>query len=195
MKEPTHISDNYRPCINLSFTSQPNLVLDFGIHSSLLENCHHQIVYCKFDLKIFYPPPYERTVWYYQQANTEIIKRPLGNFNWRNAFLNCNPNEQASVLTKTVLNITSNFIKIETVLVGGRDPPWITSKLKSRTQDKNIFYSKHLKPNNQETLQPFSQIQERFRLAIEDSKKKYYENLSNKLSNDKLNEKCYWAIL
>ena len=57
------------------------------------------------------------------------------------------------------------------------------------------LYKKYLKPNNQETFQVFSQIQERVRLAIEDSKKKYYEKLSNKLSNDKLNGKCYWTIL
>ena len=46
--------------------------------------------------------------------------------------------------------------------------------------EKNLFYKKHIKPNNQETLQAFSQILERVRLAIEDSKKKYYEKLSNK---------------
>ena len=100
--------------IGLIFTSQPNLVADFGIHPSLHENCHHQIVYSKFDLKIFYPPPYERTVWHYQQADTELIKRSLESFDWKNAFSNCNPNEQVSALTKTLLNIMSNFIPNET---------------------------------------------------------------------------------
>ena len=47
--------------------------------------------------------------------------------------------------------------------------------------EKNLFYKKYLKSNNQETLQAFSQIQERVRLAIEVSKKKYHEKLSNKL--------------
>ena len=50
-------------------------------------------------------------------------------------------------------------------------------------QEKNLFYKKYLKPNNQETFQVFSQIQERVRLAIEDSKKKCYKKHSNKLSN------------
>ena len=57
--------------------------------------------------------------------------------------------------------------------------------------EKNLFYKKHIKPNNQETLQAFSQILERVRLAIEDSKKKYYEKLSNKLSTEKLIGECY----
>ena len=44
----------------------------------------------------------------------------------------------------------SNFIPNETILVRDRDPPWITSKLKRMIQDKNVFYKKNLKPNNQE---------------------------------------------
>ena len=149
-------------------------------------------------MKIFYPALYERTVWHYQQANTELIKRSLENFDWQNAFLNCNPNEQVSVMTKTVLNIMRNFIPNKTILVDERDPLWITSKLKSMIWEKNLFYKKYLKPNNRETFQAFSQIQERVWLATEDSKKKYYEKLSNNLSNDKLNGKldnCCWTIL
>ena len=44
LKELTQISDNYRSCIDLIFTSQSNLVVDFGIHL-LHENCHYQIIY------------------------------------------------------------------------------------------------------------------------------------------------------
>ena len=46
----------------------------------------------------------------------------------------------------------SNFIPNETILVNGRDPPWITSKLKIIILEENLFYKKYLKPNNQETL-------------------------------------------
>ena len=125
----------------------------------------------------------------------ELIKRSLESFDWKNAFTNCNLNEQVSVLTKTLLNIMSNFIPNETILVDDRDPPWITRKLKSMIQEKNLFCKIYLKPNNQETFQAFSQIQEQVRPAIEDSKKKYYEKLADKLSNDKLNGKSYWMIL
>ena len=139
LMEPTHISGNYRSCIDSIFTSQPNLVVDFSIHPSLHENCHHQIIYSKFNLKIFSPPLYERTVWYYQQAKTKLIKKSLENFDWRNAIWNCNTNEQVSFLIKTVLNIMSNCIPIEPVLVDERDPPWITSKLQSMIKRKTYF--------------------------------------------------------
>ena len=62
IKKTTHIIDNSRSCIDLIFTSQPNMVIDSVVHASLHSNCHHQIIYAKLDLKIIYPPTYERTV-------------------------------------------------------------------------------------------------------------------------------------
>ena len=54
----------------------------------------------------------------------------------------------------------SNFIPNETMLFNDRNPPWITSKLKNVIQGKNLLYKNYLKPNNQETFQVFSEIQE-----------------------------------
>ena len=54
--------------------------MESGIHSSLHENCNHQITYTKFSLKIYYPPPYEREVWHYQKANVENIRKAISEF-------------------------------------------------------------------------------------------------------------------
>ena len=62
INEPTHLTRNVSSCIDLIFTSQPNLVMGSGVHCSLDENCHHQITFAKFTLKIYYPPPHEREV-------------------------------------------------------------------------------------------------------------------------------------
>ena len=49
-KEPTHIFDTPSPRIGLIFTSQPNLVIKSGVHSSLHSNCLHQIIFANFNL-------------------------------------------------------------------------------------------------------------------------------------------------
>ena len=56
INEATHILNNSSCCIDLIFTSQTNLVKVSGVHSSLHENCHHQITYVKFNLNVIYPP-------------------------------------------------------------------------------------------------------------------------------------------
>ena len=45
--EPTHILESSASCIDLIFTNQPNIVMDSGVHLSLHEKCHHQIIYSK----------------------------------------------------------------------------------------------------------------------------------------------------
>ena len=60
--------------------------MDAGIHPSLHASCHHQIVYAKFNLKIHYPPPYEREVWHFQKADINLIRRAVNEFNWEMAF-------------------------------------------------------------------------------------------------------------
>ena len=80
INEPTHNLDNSRSCIDLIFTSQPNMVIDSGVHPSLHSNCQHQIIYFTFDLKVFYTPPYERPVWQFSRANSDYITRAINLF-------------------------------------------------------------------------------------------------------------------
>ena len=46
--------------------------MESGVHSSLHQNCHHQIIYAETTSKVFYPPPYEREIWHYQHAKMLI---------------------------------------------------------------------------------------------------------------------------
>ena len=82
INEPTHLLKNSSSYIDLIFTSQPNLVMDAGIHPSLHASCLHQIVHAKFNLKIHYPPAYEREVWHFQKADINLIRRAMNDFNW-----------------------------------------------------------------------------------------------------------------
>ena len=143
IKEPTHILDNSSSCIDLIFTSQLNLIIELVVYLSLHPNCHHQLVYVKFNLQIYYPPQYYREVWHYKDADIELIRRAISSdgFNWQKAFSNKNVNEKVDTFNKTILNILSNFIPHETITCDDRDPPWFNKK-------SNPLYTKkiqHLK--------------------------------------------------
>ena len=74
IKEPTRILDTSSLCIELIFTSLPNLITDSGVHLSLHSNCHHQIIFVKFNSEEVYPPLYMREVRHYKYANTKLKK-------------------------------------------------------------------------------------------------------------------------
>ena len=42
INEPTPLLQNSSSCIDLIFTSKPNIVVESGVHSPLHPNCHHQ---------------------------------------------------------------------------------------------------------------------------------------------------------
>ena len=97
--------------------TEPNLITEPGVYASLHPNSHHQIIFAKFNLQIHYPPPYFCDVWHYQDANTDHIRRAIAMFDWDRAFVNTNVNEKVFILNKTILNILSNFIPHETLII------------------------------------------------------------------------------
>ena len=54
------------------------------VFPSLHQNCRHEIIYTKFSLQIFYPPPYYLEIWHY--ANIHLIRKAILQFNWDKAF-------------------------------------------------------------------------------------------------------------
>ena len=105
ISEPTNFTPNKNPsCIDLLITDQPNLILDSGTRPSLDSKCHHQIIYGKINFKIPPPPPSERKIWHYNQANTDAIKRSMSAFPWaQHLNLNTNPNWQVKTFHETFL--------------------------------------------------------------------------------------------
>ena len=157
VNEPTHLTVNSSSCIDLIFTSQPNLQMESGVHSSLYPNCHHQIVFAKINLKICYPPPYEREIWHYEKANADLIRRSIDQFPWDNRFSNIDVNQKVHLFNQTIKSILCNFIPHETVTFDDCDPPWINSKIKGLIQNKNI--AKKCYFQNNKNIQLFRRFQ------------------------------------
>ena len=62
------------------------------------------MTYGKFNLQIYYAPPYERDVWHYQNANIENRKE-ISEFPWKRRFANSDVNEKMYLLSKTIENL------------------------------------------------------------------------------------------
>ena len=196
IKEPTHIIGNSSSCIDLLFCSQPNLVMESGVHPSLHTSCHHQIIYAKF-IKIYYPPPYEREIWHYEAAKIyKVIKNAISEFFWERAFENRSIGEKVSIFNKTIKNILSNYIPHETITIDDRDPPWINKTVKTLIEKKSKAY--HLYKQNKQNIalfEKFQSLQIQLNDLIEHRKQSYYSRLVDKLRDKKTSPKAYWSLL
>ena len=184
----THLLANSSSCIGLTFADQASLIVDCGIHSPLHPNCHHQIVYCKLDLKIVYLPPYQRQVWDFKRANIDSVRKAIKIIHCHFMLLIKNVHEQVSTVNTTLMNIFSNYIPSKYITVGDKDCSWMTGTSKNKINlKKSLSRSKN-----------FIRLQN---LAIEVSelisirKEEYYNNLSKKLNDPNTSAKTYWSIL
>ena len=177
--------------IHSSLHSSPDI-----IHSSLHQNCHHQIIYAKFNFKVFSHPPYEREIWHYQSTNVDQIQRATEQFSWKKSFRNQNVNEMVSWSKKTIKNILSNYIPHETITCDDKDPPWFNKNIKQLIQEKNNTYKSYiLSDKNPQIFEKVKSLQNQLKCSIEGSKKKYYLRISKKLMDSATSAKTYWSIL
>ena len=140
IKEPTHFLDASSSHIDLFFTLQPKLVMNSGVHASLHANCHHQIIFAKFNLQIYYPPPYERVVCHYKHTNTDHIRKSICCLNWERSFANKDVNKMVNIFNGTISNVLNNYIPHETIICDDQDPPWIHNKVKKAMQEKKSAF-------------------------------------------------------
>ena len=114
---PTHVLNDSSSCIDLIFTSKPNFVIESGVNFSLHQNCHHQLIYAKVNLKVFYPPPHEHEIWHYHCANADQIQQAIEQFSWEKAFRNLNIDEMVVLFKKTIKFFFQSLFPTEQALL------------------------------------------------------------------------------
>ena len=197
ISEPTHIMGDSKSCIDLIFTDQPNLVIESGVHPSLHDHCHHQIVYGKLSVSNVALPPYTRRIWHYDKADFVSIMKSIEMLHWCEHLdkITC-PNEQVKLLNEVLLNIYSNFIPNQVKTIRPRQAPWITQTVKKFLRKKNHAYKNFVR-NGQpaDKLEGIQKMICESAKMIEDAKKNYLRKAGQSLANPGTSGKTYWTLI
>ena len=169
----------------LDFIDQPNLFIESGIHPSLHEQCHHQIIHGKLSVRNLAPPPYTRKLWFYDRANIPAIRKSVEMFRWQETFEEVpHPDEQVKILNKVLLNICSNFIPNKLKKIRANQVHWITPNIKSFLRKKNRAFKSFVKKGQPEDmLEGIQNMIAQGSKLVEDAKHKYFTNVGRTLSD------------
>ena len=127
------------------------MVINFGVHPPLHQNCHHQIVFAQTNLKTYYPQPYKRLVWDYKKANTDAISLAIKSCNQENAFNGKDINFQVELFNENLMNIFSNFMPNQIKTFRNSDPPSMNDDIKNKVKLKNNLYHRYLRHQRNNT--------------------------------------------
>ena len=171
-----------------------------GVQSSLHQTFHHQTVFARFNLKVVFPPLYEREIWHFKNANVDHIRKAINGFQWEKSFPNMNVNDIVHLFNRTIKILLHNFIPREVITCDDRDPPWINSSIRRLIQDENEACKRFKRSNN--NSQYFDNLQSLQNLlgggggcSTEESKERYYSRLSEKLMEPSASPKTYWSVI
>ena len=128
--EAAHILPTSSSCIDLLLTNQFNMAVNSGVSPSIHRSCHYHMVYAKVNLKIFYPPPYNRRIWGYSNVNHEAINNVISCFDCGRAFWNVDVHTQVKLFDEILSNIFMNFVPNKLITVDDRNPSLVTEKNK-----------------------------------------------------------------
>ena len=186
-----------RSCIDLIFTDQPNLFIESGVHPSLHEQCHHQIIYGKVSIDNLEPPSFSRIIWFYDRSDISSIRKSIEMFPWSKTLeeVAC-PNMKVALLNEILLNIFSKFIPNKTVTVRPREAPWITQSIKNFIRRKNRAYKTFIRNGQpEEKRENIETMISQGSTLIEDAKQRYFTKIGRTLSNPTTGRKSYWALI
>ena len=199
IKEPTHFFNDFSnpSCIDIILTDQPNLVLNSGVRPSLDPLVKHQMTFCKLNFKIPPPPKYDRKVWHFKRAQAPLIKRALEIFPWEEHLKKfTDPSDQVELLTRTILNIMSNFIPNEIKKFRPSEPAWFNDDIRYRLKKQNKLFQKF---KYKGYLSADRAVLDDYKSAtaslIESSKENYLKKQGFKLADQSTSQKTYWKIM
>ena len=121
-----------------------------------------------------------REGWHYKDANTELIRRAVKEFNWQRVFLNTNVNEKVDIFNSTILNILRNFITHGFAVSDDKNPPWINNKIRALIQEKNSAFKSYRNNSSKIDLKcRLKYFESCVNAFIEVAEEKYYHNTIN----------------
>ena len=143
--QPTKLELRGISCVDLIITDQPNLFIDYGIHSSFDNCCHHKIIHGKVNISIPSPPPFKRRIWDYAKANKDEIQESLNNIDWHYKLNNLSATNMVSEITSTIMVVMSKFIPNKIITCNDKDPPRINPEIKTAIKRKHRVYNKYIR--------------------------------------------------
>ena len=196
IKQPTYITNNSKTCIDVLATDQPNLALVNEVHPSLHTNCHHQVIFSKFNIICLPPPPHTRHIWHYNRAKPDLMQKAATEYDWDTALFDLHPEQMVDHFDDVILNIAKNFIPNENKTFNAKEPPWLSKSSKQVYAKYKSTYKRYANnnfPSNQKIK--VDELKDLYSKSVICDKERYLDSLGKQLVDPNTGQKKYWKIL
>ena len=100
--KPTHVINKSKPCIDLTFCTNQNVISKYGVDASLFDKCNDSVIYGKINIRVPLSPVFICEVWNYSKAGVQNIQKAILDFNWRKAYESLSVDSKIDLLNETL---------------------------------------------------------------------------------------------
>ena len=174
--EPTRITDQSSTILDQIVTNRPETVKSTSVEQPVSSNDHCTIVASlSFKKKIAHA--YKRTMWDYKNANFELFRTALSNFDWNSCFaINFNVSEIAENWSNAFMKIAKRVIPNKVVTVRPNDKPWYSNKLRLKRKNMMKLYKKSKSNNSDHDLEAYKLARNDYFTSIRNAKKAFNDS-------------------
>ena len=187
---PTRITETSETLIDIALVSENLSCSDRGIIEPFCSD--HCGIHISTSFMKLNNHCYKRKVWKYEDANFDLYREKLGDFDWDCEDLTID--ESAAKLTQNILQSADVSIPNKIVTIRPRDPPWMHNGIRRAIRDKN---KKHKIAKSVKTYETWARYRHARNIVTElvrDAKTNFFKKLATSLHQGNLNSKQWWKI-
>ncbi len=195
IREPTHFTNHSAYLLDLIITDAPGFIRNTGV-LPLMGNLGHTPIYGILNLNSKCQNSIKKTVWHYNNADTEGLNEHLLSINWEDLLGSRHDiNEKVKYFTKCFVEASKSYIPVRSITIRSKDKPYITGHVKRLISIRNRWcgvYNRTKKPVHRMIRNIF---RSRVKNEMSRLKAEYYEKQKSQLNDPKLSVKKYWSIV
>lgn len=196
INEPTHFTEHSSSLLDIILTSDKNHLLYSGVAEPFLHQDvrYHCPVYGILKFSKLNKKSFTRRIWNYDHGDYNLLRRKISDTDW-DTLTDPDINIYAKNITDHINSLTTECVPNRNVRIRPSEPPWLTTNIKKHIRKRKRAYKKAKQINTITVWDKFKRIRNKVIDMIRQSKKKYTEQLSNKLKSESLSSKDWWSTL
>ena len=161
---------------------------------SRIGSSDHNAVLSTLGLNPAHEEASQRTLWLWEQANWQAIKRALAATNW-DTQLNGDVNQNVALFTNTLLSVQAQYVPQRTYRTEPRDQPWFGFRCRQAADTKYRAWIRYKqRPTRRNKDQHRAACKAMTRTARW-ARGRWEANLRRKLSNNQSDPKQWWSLV
>ena len=135
-----------------------------------------------------------QNIWYYEEGNYDLLRIKAAATDW-DSLHDQNIDTKAQNITTHIISLAKDCILNKIIRIRPSDPPWLTSHLKRYIRKCKRACRKANRTNLTSHWAKFKRLRNKTISVLRDTKKAFYDKISDKLKSYSLSSKDLWSTL